>query len=197
MAHKSRLRSYPIIFGAVLALVAACGGAAAPTATSPAAAGTPLADVVPTTAPAATSAAVPTTTAVVPTAAAGSADACSLASASDVSTAFGITVTTTTPTSDPTWSYCLYATSDSDTSVTTLWSTNPIVLSSLYGGYKGDADSSVSGVGDDAFWLTSDQPGGLWFKKGQTVFVVSPNGAIPNDLQASATTLAKQIASRL
>lgn len=81
------------------------------------------------------------------------ADACQLATAAEVGTAYGFTAATATanPPADANYAYCEYASDDGNTVVLTYISLSQAALA-IYDGYKADADEMVTGVGDEAFW---------------------------------------------
>ena len=154
--------------GAVLLLIlAACGGAAAPTAT-PGGPTTPPGQPTP----------APTSAPVVTPPAGVAIDACTLLTVEEVSAAWGDTLEGAVSTSVAPYSYCAYgAGGEVDTWVLT----DATAAASVFGTMKINDGEAVSGVGDEAYWSTDSFQPGLYFLKGGIGGFISGPQSGPDD----------------
>lgn len=124
------------------------------------------------------------------------ADACALATAGDVGTAYGFTAgTATTPPADDNYAYCEYPSADGQVIVQTYVSFTAAAMT-IYDGYKGQADETVDGVGDEAFWSEDV----LYIKKGDAfagIRLAPASDESPIDSREAAVALGKIIAGNM
>lgn len=121
--------------------------------------------------------------------------ACELATKDEVGTAYGFTVAVADPTADENYSYCTYAQAgDVPANVLTYVSLSEAALA-IYEGYKAEADETVSGVGDEAFWASDV----LYLKKGNAFAAISTAPSRPGsaDPREAAVALGKIIAGNM
>ncbi|MEA2676955.1 MAG: hypothetical protein QOJ81_1096 [Chloroflexota bacterium] len=155
--------------GAVLLLIlAACGGAAAPTARPGG----------PTTPPGQPTPAPTSTPAVGPTNAPVTADACALLTVAEVSAAYGETLEGAVPSSIEAYAYCAYGAGDE---VRTWVNTDPATATNIFNTMKINDGEAVAGVGDEAYWSTDSFQPGLYFMKGGVLAYISGSQSGPDD----------------
>jgi hypothetical protein len=125
------------------------------------------------------------------------AEACALATTDEVGTAYGFTVAIADPNppADTNYSYCTYAQAgDTPANVLTYVSLSEAALA-IYEGYKAQADETVSGVGDEAFWADDV----LYVKKGSAFASIQAVPSRPGsvDPHEAAVALGKIIAGNM
>jgi len=172
----------------LLSLVACGGGAGATQAPQGGGSAKPQT----TAGPAATPIAAATTT--TPATGGGqTVDACKLATAAEVSAAYGFKVASATPSGDDNDRRCDYASADGRSEATTF-----ISISAVGAQYmdtvKINKGEPVSGVGDDAWWSTDSFMPGIYFMKGGVLVYASGSVFGPDELVVS---LAKTMAGRM
>lgn len=188
MTRGPGLRSQGALFGILLLSLVACGGGAGATQ-APQGGGSAKPQT--TAGPAATPNAAATTPPTPTTGGGQTVDACKLATAAEVSAAYGFTVASTTPSSDDNYANCEYTSADGQKARTF------ITISAAGAQYmrtvKINEGEPVSGVGDDAWWSTGFAPG-IYFMKGGVLLYASGPSDGPDPLVVS---LAKMMAGRM
>lgn len=191
MTRRPGLRSQGALFGILLLSLVACGGGAGATQ-APQGGGSAKPQT--TVGPAATPNAAATTTPTPTTGGGQTVDACKLATAAEVSAAYGFTVVSATPSSDDNYASCEYTSADgSDGQKARTFISISAMGAQYMGTVKINEGEPVSGVGDDAWWSTGFAPG-IYFMKGGVLVYASGSSSGPEPLVVS---LAKMMAGRI